>query len=221
MWEADGGVHLTSEELRGEEDDLEPQAADLLRFWFGEAEDDLAVNREKSDLWWGHAEETDQEIRTRFSQLHEKAAAGDLDGWTQSARGTLALILALDQLPRNLFRGSGRSFDTDPRALELTLAGIEAGVDRELRPIERLFFYLPLEHSESLEMQRRSMSAFRQLAAEVPGSMRETFEGFVDFARRHHEIVERFGRFPHRNSLLGRESTEEEVAFLEQPGSSF
>ena len=136
--------------------------------------------------------------------------------------GRLALILLLDQLPRNIHRASPAAFAQDAKARDLCLRGLSLGADKALSPLARVFFYLPLEHAESREQQARSVALFEALAAEQAGGpARETFEGFADFARRHQVIVQRFGRFPHRNAILGRTSTPEEAEFLQQPGSGF
>jgi uncharacterized protein (DUF924 family) len=131
------------------------------------------------------------------------------------------LILLLDQLPRAIHRGTPAAFGQDAKARKLAEQGLESGADKLLRPIECLFFYLPLEHSEVLADQDRSVELFRELAASVPEAYRETFAAFIDYAVRHRNVIAEFGRFPHRNQILGRESTPEEKAFLEQPGSSF
>ena len=139
-----------------------------------------------------------------------------------SPRGPPGLILLLDQLPRNLHRGTPAAFAQDDKARALCLKGLSFGTDRGLSPLARVFFYLPLEHAESREQQARSVALFEALADEqATDPARTTFEGFADFARRHQVIVDRFGRFPHRNAILGRASTEEEAAFLQQPGSGF
>jgi len=131
------------------------------------------------------------------------------------------LILLLDQLPRAIHRDTPEAFAQDAAARILVEQGLESGADGLLRPIERLFFYLPLEHSEDLEDQDRSVELFRELAESVPDGQRLAFTNFVDYAQKHRDVVASFGRFPHRNRILGRESTAEEIAFLEQPGSSF
>jgi uncharacterized protein (DUF924 family) len=133
----------------------------------------------------------------------------------------LALILLLDQLPRAIHRATPAAFAQDSKARRVAGRGLESGADRLLRPIERLFIYLPFEHSEDIADQDRSVELFRELAASVPKAHLRTFAGFVDYAVRHREVIARFGRFPHRNLILGRESTPEEKAYLEQPGSSF
>ena len=187
---------------------------DLLALWFGENPDDSAVAAEKKKLWWGHSPETDEMLEQRFGTASTSGAVGILDHWTGSPRGRLALILLLDQIPRAIHRGRPEAFAYDADALRVAAQGLASGADRLLRPIERVFFYMPFEHSEELSDQERSIVLFRELAETVPESDRETFDFFLDFAVRHHAIIARFGRFPHRNAVLGRQSTPEEVAFL-------
>ncbi|WP_293776127.1 DUF924 family protein [uncultured Oxalicibacterium sp.] len=193
----------------------------ILTFWFGTSKDDATTAEEKSKLWWSKDEHADQEIRRRFESSTEAVARGDLDDWAATPHGVLAMVLLADQFPRNMYRGLPESFAFDTLALRWTLHALERGMDNTLRPIERVFLYLPLEHSESLADQQRSVFLFEQLLREVPEEQKKTFAGFVDFAQRHRDIIARFGRFPHRNAILERESTAEEQAFLKQPGSSF
>jgi uncharacterized protein (DUF924 family) len=193
----------------------------VLQFWFGAGRDDAAVVKEQSVLWWSKNSYVDAEMRERFENLVQRAAAGELSDWQSSPRGRLALILLTDQFPRNVYRDSARAFAHDPQALELCMDGIDRGVDLKLRPIERVFFYLPLEHAESLEHQDRSVRQFRQLLDQVSEGEKKIFEEYLDFAIRHREIIARFDRFPHRNEILGRASTPEELAFLATPGSAF
>jgi uncharacterized protein (DUF924 family) len=194
---------------------------DVLDFWF--PSDSARANK----LWWGKDARLDDEIRERFGPTLAAAKAGELDAWATSARGRVALIIVLDQLSRNIHRGDAQTYAADELARKLTLDGLALGHDRELAPIERLFFYMPLEHSEQLVHQEQCVELFRRLAADVANdpsvepSRRDGFAGFIDYAVRHRDIVARFGRFPHRNALLGRTSTAEELEFLTQPGSSF
>jgi len=194
---------------------------DILAFWFGSESDDSATAEAQKKLWWAKDAVVDAEIRERYGALVASAAGGAHREWAREPRGRLALILLFDQFPRNIYRDTPQAFAHDGLALRLALDGIVAGADRSLRAIERVFFYLPLEHAETIEMQERSVALFTALAAGVPEADHGTFAGFVDYAVRHRDIVHRFGRFPHRNRILGRESTAEEIAFLEQPGSSF
>jgi uncharacterized protein (DUF924 family) len=194
---------------------------ELLEFWFGKEPDDAAVAQAKAGLWWGRDPATDELLQERFGAATSAAAAGVLDHWTGSPRGRLALILLLDQLPRAIHRGTPTAFATDGMALEAASRGLASGADRLLRPIERVFFYLPFEHSERIEDQERSVELFRGLLASTAESSRASFEFFLDYAVRHRDIIARFGRFPHRNLVLGRQSTAMELEFLEQPDSSF
>ena len=193
----------------------------ILRFWFGTADDDLEVAEQCARLWWKKNPQVDNEIRERFAAVLEAAVNGERDEWLKDARGRLALIIVADQFSRNMYRDTPRAFAADKFSLSWCKDGLEIGADRALRPIERVFVYMPLEHSESIDDQNRSVALFSDLAASVPSGQRKLFDGYVDFAVRHREIVQRFGRFPHRNAILGRESTAEEVDFLQQPGSSF
>lgn len=191
------------------------------RFWFGSALDDAVVADEQSSLWWQKHPDTDRQIRQRFESCLHRAANGELDGWATTPGGRLALILLTDQFPRNMYRNAPESFAYDALALRWCREGLQVGADRALRPIERVFFYLPLEHSESLEDQERAVALFRQLVQDVGTERAGAFEGFLDYAIRHRNVIARFGRFPHRNAILGRVSTPEEAAFLKEPGSSF
>lgn len=200
---------------------MEKIREELLDFWFGDATDDVEAGRAQAALWWGQKTETDDLIAARFGQAASAAAAGTLDHWTGSPRGRLALILLLDQMPRVIHRDTPGAFAQDEKARRVAAKGIESGADRLLRPIERVFFYLPFEHSEDGDDQVFSVELFRRLATEVPENWKDAFDFYVDFADRHKAIVDRFGRFPHRNAIIGRESTAEEMEFLKEPGSGF
>lgn len=195
--------------------------ASIHEFWFGTQADDAAVAAERARLWWAKDEQADREIERRFAAWVERAARGELDGWAATPPGRLALILLTDQFPRNIYRGTPQSFAFDRHALAWCRQGLAAGMDGALRPIERVFFYLPLEHAESMADQELSVALFERLAAGVEPAQRAAFDGFLDYARRHRDVVARFGRFPHRNRILGRASSVEELAFLQQKGSSF
>lgn len=200
---------------------LPPAAADVLAFWFEPEAGDGDTARARRRLWWGKDAAVDAAIRDRFAALVAEAAAGRHDRWADTPLGRLALVILFDQFPRNMHRDTPRAFAHDPLARRLTLDGLEIRADQALRPIERVFFYLPLEHAESLELQERSVSLFGALAAAAPAEEQEGFRGYADYAIRHRDIIARFGRFPHRNRILGRGSTPEEAEFLKQPGSSF
>ncbi len=193
----------------------------ILRFWFGTAADDGEVIRQCGKLWFKKNPQVDSQIRERFAALLDAAAEGRHDDWLGNARGRLAMIILSDQFPRNMYRDTPRAFAYDAKALSWSKDGIASGLDRALRTIERVFFYMPLEHSESLEDQQRCVDLLAQLAASVKPEQRKLFDGYVDYAVRHRDIVARFGRFPHRNAILGRTSSPEEVEFLQQPGSKF
>ena len=189
------------------------EADEVLAFWFGR-EDEPGYG-EFREAWFRKDPEFDQQVQERFGPLYERAAAGELDGWREEARSCLALVICLDQFPRNMFRGDGRTHATDDKALETARYALERALDRELPPFQKVFVYMPFMHSESVEDQRRSVELFGRLA-EKPGA-----PDLTSYAVGHMEIVERFGRFPHRNVILGRETTPEEAEFLQGPDSSF
>lgn len=191
---------------------------DVLEFWFGPAGSDPYANASK---WWKKDPDFDAEIREHFGSALEAAARGELDGWRDEARSCIAFIILIDQFSRNIHRGSAESFAADHRALEACTRGMERGLDAELSPAERTFFYMPLMHAEDLDAQNRCIIALATLTEELPEDQRARTLQNVVFAVKHQKIVKRFGRFPHRNAILGRESTPEEVEFLKQPGSSF
>lgn len=193
---------------------------EIINFWFGPGDDPYHVDDQISTRWFAGGKEFDEEIRRRFGNDLHRAICGEYDGWAEDPRGRLALVLLLDQFSRNLFRGSPRSWSQDLVAQHLVLEAMDDGVDEELRPVERTFFYLPLEHAEDLQLQQMSVRAFSQLADEAPDSA-GYFQVALDYAKRHLEIIERFGRFPHRNDVIGRPTTAEEAEFLTQPNSSF
>lgn len=191
---------------------------DLLQVWFGApGADPLAASKR----WFAKDDAFDRALREQFEPTLEAGVRGELSSWATTARGRLALVILFDQLSRNLFRRSPRSFAQDGLALAITLAMLADGEDRALAPTERYFVLMPLMHAEDAALQQRCVAAFEALLAEAPAWAKGLFTGAVDYAKRHAVIVERFGRFPHRNAILGRDSTPEEVAFLEQPGSSF
>ena len=194
----------------------------MLDFWFGACGPDGALDRAKQKMWFGDGRDHDAAIRKRFGKLHRRAVRGELDGaWAATPRGTIALIVVLDQFSRHIHRDTAAAFAQDPAAQKLAVAGIDQGVDHQLAPTQRVFFYLPLEHAEDIELQRLCVRCFDGLAHTVALAWRKDYDGFLDYARRHLEIIERFGRFPHRNKILGRKSTPAEIRFLKKPGSSF
>ncbi len=196
-------------------------AASVLAFWFGEQPERAATSPEHARLWWSKQPAVDAEMRARFGPLIAQAGTGGLDGWDATPEGRLALILLCDQFTRNTARNTPESFALDPLARAWCLEGLQKNAFAGLLPIQRLFAYMPLEHSESLDHQDRCVLLMQGLRDEASPPERGTFEGFVDYAEKHREIIRRFGRFPHRNAILGRPSTPEELAFLQTPGSSF
>jgi uncharacterized protein (DUF924 family) len=192
------------------------RSTEILRFWFGDPQDPQGEYGQQRQVWFKKSAAFDDTIRRFFLMDYEWAVAGDLDEWRQEPLSCLALVLLLDQFPRNLFRGNGQSFASDRTALTTAYSAIDRGYDQQVLPVERLFFYLPLEHSENLADQDRSVELVRSLHEAHPG-----FESPLDYALRHREVIQQFGRFPHRNEILGRENTDEEVDFLQQPGSRF
>jgi uncharacterized protein (DUF924 family) len=189
------------------------QANKILDFWFGKPDEPGYGKPRKA--WFTKNPEFDQEVRSRFITDYEQAATGQLDDWKASPLSCLALIILLDQFSRNMFRGQPEAFATDPQALAYAKYAIERGFDKELLPIQRWFVYMPFEHSENLAEQHQCVELFSTLQ-----NYPECTSG-VDYALRHLKIIERFGRFPHRNKILDRETTLEEAEFLKQPGSSF
>ncbi|RPH45819.1 MAG: DUF924 domain-containing protein [Burkholderiales bacterium] len=191
----------------------DPRVAEILDFWFGEP--GSSERGRAREVWFRKDLAFDDTIRTRFGAVVDEAAAGGLAGWDGSDTGALALLVVCDQFPRNLFRGEARAFALDPRALATARALVAAGRDRALAPLERVFVYLPFEHSESIDDQRE--------AVRLLGLLRDDPQAgsYHEWAVKHFEVVQRFGRFPHRNEALGRASTPEEIAFLAQPGSRF
>jgi uncharacterized protein (DUF924 family) len=190
---------------------LDPQ--EVIDFWFGAP--GSAHAGERRPEWFRKSDAFDAAIHERFLPTYEAAAAGRLTDWETAARPLLALIVVLDQFPRNMFRGSPRSFATDFQALAGAQRMVDRGWDADLAPLERSFAYLPFEHAENRAAQERSMQLFGALARDPACA------DLLEWARKHYVIIERFGRFPHRNAVLGRVSTPEEIEFLKQPDSSF
>jgi uncharacterized protein (DUF924 family) len=180
------------------------RADEILQFWFGDGSDPEHERR-----WFAQDDGFDQSCRNGFLADHERAARGELDSWKAEPSSALALILLLDQFPRNIFRGTPRSFATDSKAFATAKDAVARGFDLALPAGRRAFIYLPFQHSENLDDQHESVRLFRKLAAEHTATA-----GYVEYAEHHLEVIRRFGRFPHRNAVLGRASTPEETAFL-------
>ncbi|MGJ7516507.1 DUF924 family protein [Pseudomonas baetica] len=193
----------------------------LLDWWFGHAGSAKEVAAQKGKLWFGKRDSQDLEARERFGAQVEQALAGGLTEWTQCPEGWLALVLLLDQLPRMLFRDSPKAFSGDIRAQALVAQGIAADFDRQLQPIQRVFILLVFEHCENLDVQNECISRYIELLEQQPDSDKALFADYLDYAEKHQKVIAQFGRFPHRNEVLGRESTAQEIEFLSKPGSRF
>lgn len=202
---------------------MDDRIGQLLDFWFEPAPRTTAELDASFARWFDASGDMDAELAERFGELASQAAQGGLDHWAPEARGRLALILLLDQLPRNLHRGTADAFAQDPKALALTRDGIDTGMDRQLPVMQRAFFYMPLQHAEDLDAQRLGVRVFEALRddPDAPPMYAAVLQSMVEYARLHLEIVEQFGRFPHRNRALGREHTEAELAYMERGGPSF
>lgn len=194
----------------------------LLDWWFGATPGSAAeVAAARQGLWFGKRDSQDREARERFAGQVEQALAGELQDWTASPQGWLANLILLDQLPRMIFRDTPRAFAGDPLAQVLLQRGLAQGWDRLLTPIQRVFAYIVLEHAEDLAPQECAVALFRDLLDQAGVEEQDLFGNFLDFAERHRQVIARFGRFPHRNAILGRASSAEEDAFLGEPGSRF
>ena len=187
--------------------------SELIATWFGEALDDPASIKDRMAWWFGSDPKRDDELRESFSSLLADCAAGQNYRWQEHPEGRLAMVIALDQLPRNLFRGSPEAFAHDASTAALCLAAAATGEDLKLLPIQRAFLYMPLQHFEDLAAQEAGVALYRKLAEDTPNQAHFR-EGFLPFAIQHRDIVAQFGRFPHRNETLGRTSTPEEEAYL-------
>ncbi len=205
-------------------------------FWFGKSltgplpghgelsSQALALNR-RASLWFESNPQLlgqqDELIRSQFQDLVERAARGELAGWADSPRRRLSLIILLDQFPRQIYRGTPQAFACGSEALGLTLSGMQLAADGALNINERLFFYMPLQHTESTEVQDESVSVYRRLVSESPPELRSTFEGALEWAEEHRTLIRQGGRFPHRTRILGRESTPEEIAYMTKDTETF
>jgi uncharacterized protein (DUF924 family) len=188
---------------------------DVLDFWF------LPIGAKGHNMqraeWFRKDDAFDRAIFQQFGDVIEQALLGGLRQWDdEGTQGALARIIVLDQFTRNVYRGTPKAFAGDELALEAARALDDSGANQTLPPAQRAFSYMPLEHAENLSMQMRCVDLFEMLAADAPA-----YAGMLDYAKKHYEVIRRFGRFPHRNAILGRESTPEEIEFLKQPGSSF
>ena len=191
---------------------------DVLTFWFGPPGSPPLANAKR---WFERDAAFDAEIAERFGELVRRAGSGELEAWRDTPTGALALVILLDQFSRNLHRDSPLAFANDPTARDVAKDVRARRLDRALAPVERAFLYLPYEHAEDPALQEESVARYAELAAEAPPELAEHFRETLDYARRHRDVIARFGRFPHRNRVLGRASTPAEIEFLKEPGSSF
>ena len=184
------------------------------RFWFGQLDDRGLSPPELNSLWFTKSAATDDQIREQFGDLVEQAMTGQLDDWAITDRGLMALIVLLDQFTRNIYRDSGQAFAADARAFELAMGAIDSGRHLALPAVHKVFLYLPLEHTEDLAVQEECVALFEALVQDVGTDV----QGFAQYAVAHRDVIARFGRFPHRNALLGRTSTPEEIEYLASNG---
>ena len=188
---------------------------EILDYWIGPAAGNVAAAKDRGKLWYQSTPESDEELRRQFGNDLARAERGELDDWQDTARGALALVILLDQFSRNLYRGTARAFANDSKALSIAETAIDAGRDHEMPWIGRAFLYHPFEHSERLDRQERSVELFQALVEEAPAEWKDELKGFLEYAIEHCGVVRRFGRFPHRNEVLERESTADEQAYLD------
>lgn len=189
---------------------------EILEFWFGTLDPAHISYASGRKIWFGKNAEFDNAIRQQFLATYQQAINHQLDDWAETPFGALALVLVLDQFPRNMFRHTPQAFASDAQAQQVAKRAIARGFDQALHPVQRIFMYLPLEHSEALTDQQQSVELFSTLSTSYAEVM-----DTLDYAHRHRAVIEQFGRFPHRNAALSRESTVAELEFLKQPGSSF
>jgi uncharacterized protein (DUF924 family) len=190
---------------------------EVLSYWFPEKDifdSDQETFGRQMQWWFAGGPEADRQITERFAEVLEQARRGELDHWADTPRGRLALIVVLDQFSRNVYRGSPLSYAQDQKALELAVEGIEAGIDTELSAMERIFFWMPLGHSEDLSLQERVVRHQEEEAANAPPHLRAMAEFGISQAKGARDVIARFGRHPHRNEILGRTSTPEELEYL-------
>ncbi len=193
----------------------------ILSFWFKELDLSAPQIDRRMDIWFGDDAAFDQEIQTEFADDVDRASDGELDHWADESRGRLALILLLDQFRRNIYRNTAKAFEKDNVALRLCVEGAMEKKDQGLTPIQRAFYYMPLQHAESAKVQAKGCELYNRLAEAVSPTYRETFSTIAQFAELHRDIIDQFGRFPHRNKLLGRENTAEENEYLADDSPNF
>jgi uncharacterized protein (DUF924 family) len=193
---------------------------DLHCFWFGDIKNGRSASI-KQELWYGADPKTDNDITEKYAALHQKAADGDLIHWQKSAKGVLGLVIVLDQLSRNIYRGQSDAFGYDGLALDYCLNGLELGMDKKLEIVERLFFYHPLMHSESLSCQQLCVELMELMLQDCNKENQAIVENSINFAQQHRDIIEQYGRFPYRNEVLGRSPSTAEIKYLSGSGKRF
>lgn len=192
----------------------------ILDYWFGPIENETTLEK-RNHLWFGGDPQIDEYIRNNFESLVLQAKQGQFDSWTATPEGTLSLIILLDQFPLNMYRQSAKAFDFEVKGLEICLQGLKKKQHLVLSYIEKMFFYLPLEHSENPAHQALAVELFRELKDTAPAELKEHAQNALEFAIKHKGIIDRFGHFPHRNEVLGRSSTAEEIRFLQNKSNRF
>ena len=196
-------------------------AQDVLDFWFGDSDQNTQTVDSRMERWFSSDAELDADIEAQFGELVERASTGELQHWAEEPEARLALIILLDQFRRNIYRGTPDAFALDGVSLKLCVEGTIAGVHDQLTPEQRIFFFMPLQHAESLKIQDKSVSIYNALAESVTGTLRETFATCAQFAELHRDIIAEFGRFPHRNVILRRENSSAEATYLSADAPSF
>lgn len=197
----------------------EEKISDVLNFWFGHVEETIVPSENRARIWFGESDEIDEQIKTQYKDLLDAAMRGECSDWEKSARGRLALIILLDQFSRHIYRKTPQAFEQDKKALSICLEGIKKEADHDLSLIERVFYYFPLLHAENIELQEQSIQSYQVLSELAFSETRVIYDSFLKFANHHYVLIQRFGRFPQRNKLLGRESTLEETAYLIEIGN--
>jgi uncharacterized protein (DUF924 family) len=196
-------------------------AEKVLSFWFGELDEHGHAHPSQAKRWFQKNSDFDREVHEQFEAMHRSVADGRCERWLETPRGTLAYVIVLDQLSRNMFRGTAEMFAHDASALRAALRGVDRADDQKLGIDERSFLYMPLMHSEDPKIQDRSVALFEKMRDAVRPERRERYAASVRYAETHRDIIKRFGRFPHRNSILDRTSTPDEVEFLTEPNAAF
>ena len=202
------------------------KAGEIRRFWFGDLDDSRKIDRKQppASLWFRAGSQFDEDIRRRFEEDLVKARSGQYRDWENTSEGKLVLVLLFDQFTRNIYRNTPAMYGDDPRALRIVLQGLEDRDDRRLQLVERVFFYMPLMHVEDIQIQKMCVQCFETLVEDSRKMSPKNSDYFgynLNYARRHRDIIERFGRFPHRNAILGRMTTPEESKFLKEKDSAF